>query len=141
MIKNILIPLDGSSVAESKIPEVIKMFKISGQDLNITLFHAIELMYLLPRDKEAEYRMLKERSSEFLDEIKKKIEKEGGIRVDVVVKAGKPSVEICNYAERNEIDMVVMASHGYGMVASYALGSATDGVTRHCTKPVLILRV
>lgn len=140
MIKNILIPLDGSKVAESKIPGVIKMFKTPRQGLTITLFHAVELLPWLHRDKEADYRISEKKISKYLDEIKKKIEKEG-IRVKIVIKVGKPPAEICNYASRNKIDMVIMASNGHGMVAGWALGSVTDGVARHCTSPVLILRV
>ncbi|UCF86357.1 MAG: universal stress protein [Desulfobacteraceae bacterium] len=53
---------------------------------------------------------------------------------------GKPAREICDYADRNDIDLVVMTSHGFGRALQWALGSVADKVVRHCPKPVLVVK-
>jgi len=138
MYKNILLPLDGSEVAEEAIPTAIDLAGIFGA--RITLIQIAEIFPLLKEDREAESKVLQERGKEYLNQIKVRIEENGG-SATVVVKTGKPSLEICEYAERDDVDLIILSTHGFGEITSWALGSVSDKVMRHSPKPVLLLNV
>ncbi|MFO0416403.1 MAG: universal stress protein, partial [Pseudomonadota bacterium] len=46
---------------------------------------------------------------------------------------------ITNYIANNQIDLIVMSSHGRSGIARALLGSVTEYVLRHCKKPVLVV--
>jgi nucleotide-binding universal stress UspA family protein len=58
----------------------------------------------------------------------------------VVVRAGSPFVEIVRYAREQDIDLIVMGTHGRGPVAHMLLGSVADNVIRKAPCPVLTVR-
>jgi len=60
----------------------------------------------------------------------------------VVVKlvSGRPFLEIIRYAQEENIDLIVIATHGRGALASMLMGSVTEKVVRKSTCPVLTVR-
>ena len=66
-----------------------------------------------------------------------------GAEKDAVVRQvlpGRPFVEIIRYARDQEIDLIVIATHGRGALASMLLGSVTEKVVRKSMCPVLTIR-
>ena len=59
----------------------------------------------------------------------------------IVVKTGHPVDQIIRYTEKKDCDIVVMGSHGHGILAEAMLGSTSRRVLRQCRKPVLIVRL
>ena len=53
---------------------------------------------------------------------------------------GHPAEEIAKRAERSDIDLIVMGSHGHGALAQLMFGSVTNGVLAHTKKPMLLVR-
>jgi nucleotide-binding universal stress UspA family protein len=53
---------------------------------------------------------------------------------------GAPVTEILNFAERENVDLIVMASHGRTGLSRLVMGSIADGVVRRATCPVLIVK-
>jgi len=56
------------------------------------------------------------------------------------LKHGHPFVEIVRYAKDNEIDLIVMGTHGRGAIAHMLLGSVAEKVVRKAPCPVLTVR-
>ncbi len=56
------------------------------------------------------------------------------------VLSGRPFVEIIRYAQAENIDVIVMGTHGHGAIASMLLGSVTEKVVRKAPCPVLTVR-
>ena len=139
MIPKVLLPLDGSRRADCIIDEALKMAKNTKNGIAFILMQVIEIYPLLPRDKESEMRILTEHAEKYLSNVKKRFEEEG-IKNEIVIKDGKPAQEICDYADSNDVDFVVISSHGLGGVNRWALGSVTDKVVRHCSKPVYVVK-
>jgi len=137
MYKRILVPLDGSKSGEKVIGTAIELAMIFEGTL--TLIHVVELLGLLEKDRKDEYDVLKGQAEKYLAGIKKKIEDEG-VRVDAMIKQGSPGVEICEYAALGGIDLIVMATRGWGAVERWVVGSVADKVVKHAPKPVLLLR-
>ena len=138
MYKGILIPLDGSKLAEESIPTAINLAKLFGA--KITLIQIYETLALLENDREIESKRLQDRAAQYLSQLEGKIQ-ENGISAEVVIKAGNPGFDICKYAERSDIDLIILTSHGSGTFSRWAIGSVSDKVMRHSPKPVLLLRV
>lgn len=57
-----------------------------------------------------------------------------------VVAAGEPFVEIVRYAKREQVDLIVIGTHGRGPVGHLLLGSVAEKVVRHAPCPVLTVR-
>jgi nucleotide-binding universal stress UspA family protein len=64
---------------------------------------------------------------------------DGGIDVHEEVRVGTPHDVIASYADRNDIDLVVMGSHGRSGVRRALLGSVTERVLRSTHVPVLVV--
>ncbi|MDY6904032.1 MAG: universal stress protein [Thermodesulfobacteriota bacterium] len=57
------------------------------------------------------------------------------------VVAGVPVQVITQIAENEDFDLVVVGSHGHGGLRDVMIGSVSNGVLRHCTKPVVVVRL
>lgn len=66
--------------------------------------------------------------------------REKGIAFNAEYKIGDPSSEIGKYTKQNEIDLIVMGSHGHSALGSIVLGSVTSRVLATTEVPVLIVR-
>ena len=72
----------------------------------------------------------------YLSQLADKLKKEG-IAVQTVVAHGVPADEILNYTQNNQVDLIIMSTHGRSGVSRWAFGSVTDKVLRHSTVAVL----
>ena len=61
-------------------------------------------------------------------------------KAELVTGVGSPSGEIMNYAQKNNVDLIVMGTHGRGALAHAILGSVTERVVRFAPCPVLTVR-
>jgi len=135
--KRIMVTLDGSKAAEESIPVALALCqKLSAE---FFLVQVCEIFAFLKKDREAEETVLKEKATEYLKCIQRLIEPTE-INSKSVVLSGRPDVEICEYAIRNNIDLIVMTSHGLGGLAGWAIGSVSEKVVKNANIPVLLVR-
>ena len=78
----------------------------------------------------------RKKSLKFLQEL---VGKEA-LHAEAVVVDGVPHREIVRYAKDHDIDMIIMASHGYGFFSRAIMGSTAERVIRHAHCPVLVYR-
>jgi nucleotide-binding universal stress UspA family protein len=62
------------------------------------------------------------------------------VEVEAVILEGSPVHEIVNFAEGNDIDLIVMGSHGRTAIERFLLGSVAENVVRHSKKAVLVVK-
>ncbi len=62
------------------------------------------------------------------------------LKPQFAVRPGSPASEIVHYAKENDIDLIVMGTHGRGMVGHAVLGSVAEKVVRTAPCPVLTVR-
>ena len=62
------------------------------------------------------------------------------LRVETALVAGNPFLEIIRYAKANDVDLIVMGTHGRGAIAHILLGSVAEKVVRKSPCPVLTVR-
>jgi nucleotide-binding universal stress UspA family protein len=143
MFNKILVPLDGSELAAKILPQVEDLAKTyQSQVTLITIGHfasaagALEATPQIIRDAADQ----EKRTSEKYLEKTTGILMEKGLKVDWVYEEAMPAHAIVAYAEKQQMDLIAMATHGKGEVA-WVLGSVAEKVISHATVPVLLLRV
>jgi nucleotide-binding universal stress UspA family protein len=84
---------------------------------------------------------IKERLEKFCEDVSRELPACPFITDDIIVKIGNPVEEILGEAEASDFDMVVMGTHGHGVLAYAMMGSTSRRVLRRCKKPVLVVRL
>ncbi len=143
MFNKILVPLDGSRMAEKILPKVIEFAKTSNA--KVVLLHVFyapvtAIAAQMPSKLEEEAKATEiAQCSGYLGEIGKQFQAKG-IPFEVNCVKGLPAREIVAFADKNKMDLIAMATHGKGEVA-WTLGSTAEKVVTHATVPVLLFRV
>jgi nucleotide-binding universal stress UspA family protein len=63
-----------------------------------------------------------------------------GLEVEAIVRRGTPVHEICAIADEHDARLIVIGSHGWGVVRRALFGSVSTGVLHHARQPVLVVR-
>jgi nucleotide-binding universal stress UspA family protein len=164
MYKKILVPLDGSKLAECVIPHLRDLLK-GGGNQEVVLVQAIErrtryqplpgpsfdttssivreLSIPSRRTSELSLSVSKKqlRTEAYLSRIAQKLGRKGGkFEVQTKVLHGNPAEEIASFAEHSDFDLIVMASHGHSGVTRWAFGGVADKVFKASKVPVLMVK-
>lgn len=136
MYRLILVPLDGSGFSESALPPALSISRRTGAKLHLAM--AVEPSPTLLPVGWTE--TLQEKVGSYLAHLREEVSEFAGGTVTTRVLHGPPAEAIEEEAERSGADLLVMASHGRGPLTRAWLGSVTDAVTRHGTRPILVVR-
>lgn len=137
MYKSILVPLDGSKLAEAILPEIEKV--ASCMRARLILLRVCRAHVFPGKDPtEAEVEVVRN-AEKYLVSIASKVTAKG-FDVEVHVRYGDVAEEILSHSRRNEIDLIAMSTHGRSGLGRWLLGSVTEKIVRHSEKPVLLLR-
>jgi nucleotide-binding universal stress UspA family protein len=139
MYENILVPLDGSELAEVALPYAEELARQLGSE--ITLVYISESVKDSQEDLDQSYlqkivKSVKERAARYSNTPGNT----PAIKVKSVVLSGHPAGKIVEYAETENIGLIVMSTHGRSGIQRWALGSVADKVMRAATKPVVLIR-
>jgi len=141
MYKKILLPLDGSPNSECilahvkeiasgcKVPEVVALFVV--EPIRASQTFDIPEGYL----EEARNKNLAQ-AEDYVSGIADNLKK-NGISATAEVIQGKAADSILDYARDNEVDLILISTHGRSGVSRWALGSVADRVIRQSLVPVL----
>ena len=135
MYSNILIPLDGSALAEKMLGEAKETARLHKASIALLrVVRAVVVPGTDPTDKEVE---VVEKAQAYLDRVAEGL-REDGVTVTTHVRYGHPAREIIDASKK--ADLVAMSTHGRSGLGRWALGSVADKVIRHSVKPVLLIR-
>ena len=84
---------------------------------------------------------MKEVLQAFSDEINADAEDQDFVTEEILVKSGVPAEIIVETAKEQHSDLIVMGTHGHGVIADVLIGSTARWVTRHSPIPVLVIRL
>ena len=151
MFTRILVPLDGSELAEKALP----LARSISQSTNAAI-HLVQAVSRLTEleagrsggsiqvaelERDAARQLVEARvtrGKEYVGRVAAQLEK-AGIEVTTAMLEGGAVENIVNYTREHGIDLVVMSTHGYGGFKRLFLGSVTDRVIRSCEVPVLVV--
>ena len=141
MYKRILLPLDGSVLAEQALPHAVAHADHFRAELIL-----LRVLVPLPRPPTAAPGALQtaEEAStsfgrEYLERVAADVQKRD-IRVQIVTTVGRPHLQIIEYAESNQVDLIVMSTRGQSGLSRWLMGSVADRVVRGAGVPVLLVR-
>jgi nucleotide-binding universal stress UspA family protein len=140
--RSILVPLDGSELAEEALPKALAFAKAFGSTLHLVRAVPYPIMAdgyagegaYMPQILES----LEAGAQEHLKEVSEKLG--AGVKITTRVMIGAPATQLEDYAAGHGIDLVVMTSHGRGGLVRMALGSVTDRLLAAGAAPVLVVR-
>jgi len=137
-LKTILVPLDGSAVAETALTPAVDLARDTNAKL--VLLRAAEAHAGPMTDVvEAQVAVMRE-TQEYLAAIQDRVAQVGVESVEVSAWYGAPVEAIVEAARYRKADLIVMSSHGRSGVARLVMGSVTERVLRATTVPVLVIR-
>jgi nucleotide-binding universal stress UspA family protein len=146
-LTDIIVPLDGSALAEQVLPLAVSITKALG--LKMTLFQAtpsVENYYPLMGSSRAIYnyddlvRETDEEAAKYLVQKDSRLRQEGISTVEVQLMHGRAEIAITAYAREVPHCLVAMTTHGRSGIGRWMLGSVADRVIRHSGAPVLVVR-
>lgn len=142
MPEHVLVPHDGSPQAEGALEHALAEYP----DATITVFHVIDPSdtgysagAMLPDFSEQWYEQAKEAAAEIFEAARERAADHAG-ELRTVRELGRPSRKIVDYADENDIDHIVIGSHGRSGVSRILLGSVAETVARRSAVPVTVVR-
>ena len=131
MYERILVPLDGSKFAEQVFPPVVELARVFGSE--VVLVEVCEL-------EESEFghacRLYINNEAEQL----KKSLQGSAATVRTTVLEGKAAEQILSYAEKSDINLIIISSHGRSGIAPWSLGGTASKVLHRVGVPLIIVR-
>jgi nucleotide-binding universal stress UspA family protein len=145
-LKSVVVPLDGSELAERVLPAVAELAKTLK--LAVVLFRAYNIPTSAYAGDEGYYatnydEMLTAMRDEAVDYLEKKTEavkKMGIANASSVAKEGFAADEIISLSRQSPDNLIAMSTHGRSGVKRWVLGSVTETIVRHSADPVLVIR-
>jgi nucleotide-binding universal stress UspA family protein len=134
--ERVLVPLDGSDTAASILPLVLPLVRDSGAE--VVLLHVdvpeAESTHPVP---EVASRRAQKRAEAALADTRARLEL-SGVTTHVLGAYGDPAVQALETAQRQDVDLLAMSSHGRTGLSRWRFGSVAEKVLRECRCPVLL---
>ena len=137
MFERILIPVDGSEPAEDAAELGIEL--AVEHDATVHGLYVVEPVTITEGGTGQIIQAMQETGEEIVSELAAQAEAEG-LDAATGVKTGVAHQEILDYAEANDIDLIVVGTHGRTGLGRYLLGSVTEKLVRLSDAPVLTVR-
>jgi nucleotide-binding universal stress UspA family protein len=136
--KTILVPLDGSALAERSLAHAAELSADSGA--RVVLLRAVEASSMLGTDRiEAEVKLVRD-AEDYLAAMSTRATSLGARAVTTSVWYGAAPWAIAEAARVQHADLIVMTSHGRSGLGRLVLGSVAEAVLRSTRTPILLLR-
>ncbi|NGM67515.1 universal stress protein [Natronolimnobius sp. AArcel1] len=149
MYDTILVPTDGSDVAENAVDHAVDLARQYDADIHALYVVDLDAMDVavgteqIDRFKQgnlSDLPELEQRATDATGSVAQQVS-ESGIDVTEAIIAGNPHTQIANYADDHDVDLIVMGSAGRGGVRRVLLGSVAERTLRSTQKPVLVVDI
>jgi nucleotide-binding universal stress UspA family protein len=145
-LKSVIVPLDGSPLAETVLPCVVELGK--ALNFEVILLRAYAVPYQVYGTAEDYYlsnydellAQLKDEAVTYLEKKVGELKSQGLSRVSFVAPEGLGADEIISLGRKTPDNLIAMCTHGRSGVKRWVLGSVTEKVVRHSGDPVLVIR-
>lgn len=143
-IKTILVPTDFSPPSVKALAYGKELARLFGSSLH--LLHVIEEPFVHGFTMEGYIATLPEFSAQLEARARQELTKQldgverAGLKAVEATRFGNPLTEIVRYAQEQDVDVIVIGTHGRGRVAQLLLGSVAERVVRTAPCPVLSVR-
>lgn len=141
MYQKVLVPLDGSRLAEETLPHVLDLAKAHdiGEVILLNVVDTPSFWVMESIDLSLLRNQQIIRAEQYLEGVCSQLIAEG-IKTTGEIKEGRAAQVITGFAKENGCDLIVIASHGYTGFKQWALGSVALRVLHDSHVPVLLIR-
>jgi nucleotide-binding universal stress UspA family protein len=141
MYKKILVPLDGSELAETVLPHAEALAKSEGAEIILLRVAVTPDENLFSRNPALATNIVKEMEDETDAYMKAEVTKlkDEGVKVSGITRDGPVPDTILAVAEETHADVIAMTTHGRTGVQRWLLGSVADKVVHHAHIPVMLI--
>lgn len=143
MYQKILVPLDGSELAEKALDHAEKLAKTF--DAEVILLQVVPFMPIYGAPELAVPFVVDEKQKEvaekYLSYLAEALKKKG-LKVAAKVKVGmQVAAEIIDFAKENGVDLIVMSTHGRSGITRWVLGSVAHKVLTRAETPIFLVHL
>ena len=138
MDTHVLVPVDGSAPARKALEHALVQFP----DATVTALHVVnpvDATHSLDGIATPVFDELQAQADEWLEEAES-IASDHDREITTAKEVGRPSRAILEYTEENDVDHIVIGSHGRTGVSRVLLGSIAETVVRRAAVPVTVVR-
>jgi len=140
MYRKILVPMDGSGFSEISVKHA-KALAIGCSAKEIILMGVVapipDSAWVEPAERAEAAKRAEKWITGYLSKIAEGLKKEN-IDAKTIIRKGDPASEILDYAKNNEdVDLIIMATHGDSGIVRWLVGSVSERVVLHSTVPVM----
>ncbi len=137
-IDKLLVPLDGSGLAEQALTKALEVAE-SGKT-TLLLLRAAEASAWPGVDPTDEQVRVVHEAEEYLNAVQERLADKGIRKVETSVWYGRPAAAIVEAARVGGADLIVMTTHGRSGLGRLILGSVAEAVLRGTSTPIMLLR-
>jgi len=136
MYRQIMVPLDGSRFAESALPLALAISRHTGATM-----HLVTVQEPIPSFAYDEWESAAEEwTQSYQENVLARVRERATGKVTADLGSGHVVEVLEQIAEQNDVDLIVMATHGRGMFSRAWLGSVADAFLHHTPRPILLVR-
>jgi nucleotide-binding universal stress UspA family protein len=141
LINHILVPLDGSSLAECVLPHVIAIAPVTNA--RVTLLHVMQPLQG-GRGGSAvdpiEWHLQKQNLEKYLDQTVNQLNQSGLLGVERVILEGGPATSVVDFARNNNVDLIVLSTHGQSGLSGWNVSSVVQKILLRSYISILLVR-
>jgi len=140
MYKKILVPLDGSRFAETALRHAYALARSQGAEillLSVVVFSTRDFDVIPMKDAVSDE--VRAETKRYLEQVAGGLRRIG-VQVTSHVESGHVAEAIIDFAERHQIDLIVMSTHGRAGPVRWLLGSVAFQIVQHAQLPVFLVR-
>jgi nucleotide-binding universal stress UspA family protein len=140
MLETVLIPLDGSTLAECVLPHGIAIAQTFNA--HIVLLRILEERSFTDTPRSVDplnWHIRKSEARAYLDSVAMRVE-QSGLPVQSVILEGRAADQIVAYADSNDIDLIMLSSHGQSGLSDWSVSSIAEKVTRRANTSLMLVR-
>ena len=140
MFRNILVPLDGSPIADRILPHVVAIAQKDGPPEAITLLRVLESAAAVSTAVDPlAWTFAKAEAQAHLDEAARQLAQLGLASNTVLLEDGAAQ-RIVEYAQKQGVDLIVLSSHGQGGLSGWNISSVAQKVIHRAGTSIMLVR-
>jgi len=140
MINHILVPLDGSALAECVLPHAQAV--ASAFAARVTLLHVLELSRIISEERAIDpldWHLKKREAEVYLDGIASRL-RDTNLKVNQEMMEGLPADCIIDFANNNDVDLIALSTHGRSGLSGWNISSVVQKIIVRAFKSTLLVR-
>jgi nucleotide-binding universal stress UspA family protein len=141
MINHILVPLDGSPLAECVLPHVAAIAPVTNA--RVTLLHVLQQPHNGRENSivdPVEWHLQKQKAEKYFEEIASRLGEAGVLGVEPVILEGSPAGSVIDFARSSNVDLIILSTHGNSGLSGWNVSSVVQKILLRSYKSALLVR-